>query len=51
MYKLLKPIMSKGLSLMLKEFEEYIADTGLAKVKAFYSENVSKDRFWIFVAR
>lgn len=38
MYKLLKPL-SKGLSLMLKEFEEYIADTGLAKVKAFYTEN------------
>ena len=39
MYKLLKPI-QKGLDLMLKEFEEYIADTGLAKVKAFYTENV-----------
>eukprot|EP00795_Rhopilema_esculentum_P014441 gene14441-5499_t len=38
MYKLLKPI-QKGLDLMLKEFEEYIADTGLAKVKAFYTEN------------
>ena len=39
MYKLLKPI-QKGLDLMLREFEEYIADTGLAKVKAFYTENV-----------
>eukprot|EP00794_Sanderia_malayensis_P003681 gene3681-4198_t len=38
MYKLLKPI-SEGLDLMLKEFEEYIVSTGLAKVKAFYSEN------------
>ena len=26
---------------MLSEFEKYIADTGLAKVKAFYTENVS----------
>ncbi len=40
MYKLLKPVI-EGLNLMLKEFEKYIADTGLAKVKAFYSENVS----------
>lgn len=40
MYKLLKSI-PKGLDLMLLEFEKYIADTGLAKVKAFYTENVS----------
>ena len=40
MYKLLKPL-QKGLDLMLSEFEKYIADTGLAKVKAFYTENVS----------
>ena len=40
MYKLLKPIPT-GLSVMLKEFEEYIADTGLASVKALYTENVS----------
>ena len=40
MYKLLKPL-PKGLDLMLLEFEKYIADTGLAKVKAFYTENVS----------
>ena len=40
MYKLLKPL-PKGLDIILSEFEKYIANTGLAKVKAFYTENVS----------
>jgi len=38
MYKLLKPL-PKGLDIILSEFEKYIANTGLAKVKAFYTEN------------
>lgn len=40
MYKLLKPI-PRGFQEMLQEFEEYIAETGLSRVKSMHGENVS----------
>ncbi|XP_057293948.1 cullin-2-like [Hydractinia symbiolongicarpus] len=38
MYKLLKPI-PRGFQEMLQEFEEYIAETGLSRVKSMHGEN------------
>jgi len=38
MYKLVKPI-HKGFKSVQQEFEEYIAETGLSRVKALHSEN------------